>query len=63
MDYSFSWFTDWMPTPKEYFTQIISYIPDTLDFMMIQLNRPVVIIFAILWTVLWFIFALLTIRK
>lgn len=58
MDYTFSWFTAWMPTPQFYFSQIISYIPQTLDFMYEQLNRPIVIIFAILWTVLGFLFAL-----
>ena len=58
MDYTFSWFTAGMPSPQTYFSQIIHYIPDTLDFMAVQLNRPIVIIFAILWTVLGFIFAL-----
>ena len=58
MDYSFSWFTAGMPTPQTYFAQIIGYIPNTLDFMYTQLNRPVVIIFALLWTFLWFLFAL-----
>ena len=58
MQYTFSWFTAWMPTPQTYFTQIIHYIPDTLDFMYVQLSRPIVIIFAILWIVLWFLFTL-----
>lgn len=58
MNYTFSWFTAGMTAPKWYFEQIIGYIPQTLDFMNTQLNRPVVIIFAVLWSVLWFIFSL-----
>lgn len=58
MNYSFSWFTAWMPTPQSYFTQIIHYIPQTLDFLVQQLNRPIVIIFAIISIVMWFLLAL-----
>ena len=58
MDYSFSWFTVWMTTPKWYFEQIIWYIPQTLDFMYEQLSRPIVIYFAIISLILSFLFAL-----
>lgn len=58
MNYNFSWFTAGMTAPKWYFEQIIGYIPDTLDFMYEQLSRPIVIIFAIIGLVLWFIFSL-----
>lgn len=59
MDYSFSWFTAWYPTPKAYFSQIIGYIPDTIDFIVYWLNQPIVEIFAWIGLVLWFIFRLL----
>lgn len=58
MDYSLSWFTAWMPAPQTYFTQIIHYIPNTLDFMYEHLQRPIVTVFAILCTVLGFLFAI-----
>lgn len=58
MPYTFSWFTAWMPTPQTYFAQIIWYIPNTLDFMYEQLQRPIVVIFALLSLFLWFLFAL-----
>lgn len=59
MDYTFSWFTAWMPEPATYMHQIFDYIPQTLNWLVRWLNEPIVIVMVILTIVLWFIFALL----
>lgn len=58
MDYSLSWFTAWMPTPRTYLMQILGYIPDTLDFIYHRISQPAVVIGIIITLVLTFIYAL-----
>ena len=62
MDFTFSWFTAWMPSPQTYFAQIINGIDgnggliDAIDTVVYRVQQPVVEIFILLATIVWFIF-------
>lgn len=58
-NFSLSWFTANMPSPQNYFSTIIWYIPDTLDEITYWLNTPIVQKFAWIVLIAWFIFRLL----